>query len=816
MGMSDKIFGTYTQRNRKKVNDIVKEICNLEGKYKSMSDSELSSQTDVLRKRLKNGETEKDIMVDAFAVCREATRRCLGMFHYEVQLSSAVAMQDNCISEMKTGEGKTLVQILVAYLNALSGKGVHVMTSNDYLTERDCKENSKVYEFLGLSCGFVPENRTRKLSREKKQELYSRDIVYAKASTVGFDYLNDNLVKNESDRYIKKPFNFAIIDEVDSILLDEASTAMILSSNKKDSTDPLDNKNLCKWAHDFIRKYDCKVVPQKINLEGMTYSGSILFLDEKEVMLSTRMISDMEKYIPSFDNNNHEDLYELGIRQNAVVNAILAEYAYHKDIDYIVENGKEISIIDKNTGRVATGKRLSNGLHEAIEAKEGVTIKLSNIVTARCTFPDFFSMYENGVCGMTGTSNIEAFRDLYHLETYEVPSRKPNIRIDYEDEVYLTKEAKYKAIINEVISCNENLQPVLIGTDSIEESETISKLLSEQGIRHQLLNAVRNENEDGIIKNAGLLGKVTVTTNMAGRGTDIKLGDGVSEVGGLHVISTTYNKSERIDNQLRGRAARQGDPGSSKCFVSLEDDIVLENDSMLALSPKVTYLKNTNPFGRVTNESICKKVKSCQAKRESKDAENRKFEEEFGKIITEQKNLFYSQRDKVLKAKSISEVLDSIIDNYSSFLSNKTPEEVISLIGQFVPKPLIDKCDFSNRENVRKQLNNIFKSRVKFLKTSGQINNYDDKVRSKLLSVIDDYYVDILNQLTQDRVGAGLNAYAGKNIFDEYRMYAYEIVSSITPYMQNEFLAYALRPSLRYGSYIPNFAEIDTEKEVVL
>ncbi len=818
MSMSDKLFGTYTQRNKKRINDTVKEICSLEDKYKSMSNSELSSQTDIFRKRLKNGETEKDIMVEAFAVCREATRRCLGMFHYEVQLSSAVAMQDNCISEMKTGEGKTLVQILVAYLNAISGKGVHVMTSNDYLTERDCKENSKVYEFLGLSCGFVPENRTRKISREEKQKLYACDIVYTKASTVGFDYLNDNLVKDEKDRYIKRPFNFAIIDEVDSILLDEASTAMILSSNKKDSSDPLDNKNLCKWAGDFIKKYDCKVVSQKVNVEGMTYTGSILFLDEKEVMLSTRMISDIEKFIPNFDNKDYDDLYELGLRQNAVVNAILAEYAYHKDVDYVIEekNGKEISIIDKNTGRVATGKRLSKGLHEALEAKEDVPIKASNVVTARCTFPDFFSMYSSGICGMTGTSNIEAFKDLYYLETYEVPSRKPNIRIDYEDEVYLTKNAKYRAIINEVISCHDKLQPVLIGTDSIEESEMVSKLLNEAGIRHQLLNAVKNENEAGIVKSAGLLGKVTVTTNMAGRGTDIKLGEGVLEVGGLHVISTTYNKSERIDNQLRGRAARQGDPGSSKCFVSLEDEIVLENDSMLAISPKVTYLKQTNPYDRITNESICKKVKMCQAKKESKDAENRKFEEEFGKILTEQKNIFYSQRDKMLKSKTVSEALTGVIDNYSSLLSTKTKNEVIALIGQYVPSTAIEQCDFSNPIKLKEQLSYLFKGRINFLETSNQINNYAFKAKSKMLSVLDDYYIDMLNRLTQDRVSAGLNAYAGRNIFDEYRTYAYEIASSATPYIQNELLAYALRPTLRYGAYLPNFTLSSEEKGVVL
>lgn len=816
MSMSDKIFGTYTQRNRKRINETVKEICLLESKYKSMSDSELSSQTDVFRKRLKNGETEKDIMVEAFAVCREATRRCLGMFHYEVQLASAVAMQDNCISEMKTGEGKTLVQILVAYLNAISGKGVHVMTSNDYLTERDCKENSKVYEFLGLSCGFVPENRTRKISREEKQKLYSCDVVYAKASTVGFDYLNDNLVKNENDRYIKRPFNFAIIDEVDSILLDEASTAMILSSSKKDSLDPLDNRNLCKWAHDFIQKYDCKIVPQKVNVEGMTFTGCILFLDEKEVMLSQRMLNDIEKFIPDFDNKNIDDINEFNLRQSAVVNAILAQYAYHKDVDYIVENGKEISIIDKNTGRVATGKRLSKGLHEAIEAKENVTIKASNEVTARCTFPDFFSMYSSGICGMTGTSNIEAFRDLYYLETYEVPSRKPNIRIDYEDEVYLTKEAKYRAIINEVISCHEKLQPVLIGTDSIEESEMVSKLLKEAGIRHQLLNAVKNENEAGIVKNAGLLGKVTVTTNMAGRGTDIKLGDGVLEVGGLHVISTTYNKSERIDNQLRGRAARQGDPGSSKCFVSLEDDIVLENDSMLAFNPKVNYLKEINPYARITNESICKKVKMCQAKRESKDAETRKFEEEFGKIMTEQKNIFYKSRDKILKSKTISEALDTTINNYSEFLSTKTHDEIISLIGQFVPSSMIDSCDFSNSKKTKEQLSKIFKDRIKYLETSDQINNYIDKVRSKLLSVSDEYYISLLNYMSENRSSAGLNAYAGKNVFDEYRYRVCNEADIAKPYIQNELLAYALKPTLRYGTYIPDFTVMEDNKGVVL
>jgi preprotein translocase subunit SecA len=825
--MSDKIFGTYTTNNRNKIKSKVNSVIALESKYKRMSDEELKKMTDVFRKRLQSGSTIEDIMIEAFAVCREATSRTLHMSHYPVQLEAAIAMHERVVTEMKTGEGKTLVQILNAYLNALDGKGVHVITSNDYLASRDSIQNSEVFNFLGLSCGFV-EGQPR-MNRNERREQYKKDIVYATASTIGFDYLDDNRVKKASERVFDRPFNYAIIDEVDSILLDDARVPLIKNGKAPESKKSKSKENeaamLYEWATNFINSNNitCTIVERESskNSENLVYTtDALMFKDTAHVIFSDKLDRKILEG-KNFDPNNPEMQQEYSKKAYAVQNCLLAREYYKKGINYqlreVKPGVKEVVLVGAGTGRLLNGRRLGSGLHEAIEAKEAaigrsknprydVPIKKPSLTVATCTYPDLLSMYKNGISGMTGTSNSQEFLDIYGMPTYEVPSRKTNIRKDLKDELYITKKAKYNAIIKDILRCQKTLQPVLIGTTSVEESEIISKLLAEEGIRHQLLNAVKDENEAGIIANAGQLGKVTVATNMAGRGTDIKLGSGVEEVGGLYVIGTSRNNSKRVDNQLRGRAGRQGDPGQTKYFTSLEDDLVALRGSDKLKEVLQSLGKSLAP---IQSKFIKSQVDRCQTSQESEDQAARISSEKYGSVLSAQKNQIYDQRNRVLDAKSILPLLKDIMSDYTDTLvKTGDMEEIRAKLGHLVN---VDSLEGKKRDELKKEIMNSLSARL--IKVSSS-KVFEERAKERMIDVIDSYWIDHLDYLSESRMSSGFYALSQKNPLDEYKYNAYKRFQEIIPYIQNELITYSLMPEKEFGEY--EISEIQSvENEMV-
>lgn len=808
MGMSDTIFGSYTLRERNKVKKQVDMVLSLENKMKLLSNEELKQKTIEFRNRLNNGETENDIMIEAFAVCKEASRRVLNMAHYPVQIESAIAMSSGTISEMKTGEGKTLVQTLNAYLNAISGKGVHVITSNDYLAKRDALLNKDLYEFLGLSCNYVQSNGLMKKSERRK--AYKSDIVYTTASTVAFDYLGDNTVKDKEKRvldYDKKglnPLNYAVVDEVDSIMLDDGSIPLILSEKVEDAKSYVDKY---EWAIDFASKLECTLSDKEEDSQGLTYTDAIIFKDNAKIMLGKRvdrlLLGEKDYSSLTIDEQiKHEK------RKSLISDCLLALHYYEKDKDYQLcdkkgnQKQKEIVLVDKSTSRLATGRRLMNGLHEAIEAKERkyakdnnldyeVEIKTSAITKATCTYPDFFSQFKSGICGMTGTSNIKEFEEIYGLSTYEVPSRKPNIRVDEEEEIYLTQEQKYKAIIEEVLKARETLQPVLIGTTSVSESELISKMLKEYGIRHQTLNAVKNENEAGIIENAGLLGSVTVATNMAGRGTDIKLGKGVSEVGGLYVIGTTRNKNSRIDNQLKGRAARQGDPGKTKFFASFDDEFVKLNGGLQmkkaysklfdsAGKSKNGIITNT---GKIKSKSVHKFIDACQENEEMLTKDARMQSEKFGKILTIEKNYVYEFREKLLLSDNINEFLEERLNKYiDNMFEYSNSDELKNQIGHIINLNNIDQL---NGKEIKEYIKDELHKKISTLPKDEENMN---KLKENMISIVDDYWQDQITFLNSSKTDAYNMAYAQKDPFIEYTNSAQNRFVDMQRYIHVEFM----------------------------
>ena len=812
MGMSDRIFGSYTTQNQKKVRKRVQNVLSMENRFKKMSDKELSDMTIEFRRRLLFGETVDDIMEEAFAVCREATRRTLNMAHYPVQIEAAIAMQGNTISEMKTGEGKTLVQILNAYLNAISGEGVHVITSNEYLAERDANQNRKVFEFLGLSCGFVA-SRPR-MNRDDRRVQYKSDIVYATASTLAFDYLDDNQVTRKQNRVFNRPFNYAIIDEVDSILLDDGMTPLIKSGampgEKQDSFVSTEFQDLYSWATNFIKNITCTVKAQEDvgKTEGFT-TDCIMFKDTMSVYFTEKMENKIIK-ATGLNPSKPEEQLELMRKYEAIKKCLLARHHFTRGKHYELKPSKknpqeyEVVLISESLGRLMEGRRLKEGFHEAIEAKERqlaidkrlpyrVSIHEPKVTTATCTYPDFFSQYKSGISGMTGTSNAQDFMDIYGMPTYEVPSRKPNMRVDLKDEIYATKKAKYKAIVEEILRCQKTLQPVLVGTDSVEESKIISQMLAEAGVRHQLLNAIDNAHEAEIVANAGLLGKVTVTTNMAGRGTDIKLGEGVREVGGLYVIGTSKNRNTRIDNQLRGRAARQGDPGQTKYFASLEDNMVA-----IRCGQKLRQMIKTLDVGvgKIKSRMLASLVDKCQRSQEGFDKTARMQSEKTGRILSEHKAKIYSQRDQILECENMQSMLSQVVSSYSKTLSEMSIEEIEAKVGHLIDTTKISKG--SKKEAIASYIEKELQSK---LFEAGKTKGFNDNIRRKMLLVVDTYWVGHLDFLERSKTDASLQVYAQKSPIEEYTYRAYEELNRITPYIQNEFITYALNPTLEFGRY---------------
>lgn len=881
MSMSDTIFNFFTNKNRDRIKAVVGKTSKIASSYAAITHSqekikirmkntnevkimtreefEFFKRTEDFRRRLRSGETIEDIMPEAFALCREATRRRLGMFHYDVQIEAAAAMQNNCIAEMKTGEGKSLVQILSAYLNALEAtcaldpkehKSVHIITANEYLAERDHQENSKVFSLLGLTSGYAMSqgrvNGDPSLI-EKKRQAYDCDIVFATAPTIAFDYLEGNHVLNANKRFIRKKLHKAIVDEADDILLDQATKPLILSRSTSDESSVED---VYDWAVRFIngepgyrkRPVTCHVFNQYDKNKYDPYTEDCaLYLDN--------LFIDMEHlakeiYGKDVDLTNPEIADELFRREQAIIKCLLAREYFKEGKQYQVfvdqpATAKEkdttvfkVMLTDAFTGRSLESTRYQNGYQEAIEAtvayglekrskqenkKYRLNFSKKNRPIAKCTYPDFLSIYESGVCGMTGTSDEEEFQDIYGVQTYEVPSRKPNIRIDEEDELYATEQAKFKAIIRDILECQRTMQPVLIGTTNVEESNRLCKMLEAYGIRFQRLDAVNKDNEKGIKETAGLLGSVTVATNMAGRGIDIKLGPGAAEVGGLYVIGTSKNKNKRIDNQLRGRAGRQGDPGRTKYFMSLDDELVRLRYGTNKFAAIKKMYEGTDE--RITTKAIISMVQHCQETEESRTKQTRRqTEERESKVFTRHKKIIYDQRMKILTAKDdeLIEMIDSMITKYVESLFDRKFEEaeIEAKLGHIID---VKSC-YDKNENVYKN-NLIKKMKERFLHVysiSKDKEKYLLATRRKMLKVVDEYWLSHMEQLDRNWTNAVYYAYSQVNPMDIYERQSNEDLQTMTYYIQNEMLTYAMQPSIKFGEYIVKEAEETKEKGKIL
>ena len=714
MGLIKKLFGSYSERELKRVYPIQQKVLALEETYKAKSDAELKAVTPALKERLANGETLDDILPDAFAVCREASDRVLGMRHFPVQVIGGIILHQGRISEMRTGEGKTLVATLPAYLNALTGKGVHIVTVNDYLAKRDSEWMGKVYRFLGLSVGLIIHG----LDTQQRRDAYACDITYGTNNEFGFDYLRDNMVIYKRDK-VQRGHNYAIVDEVDSILIDEARTPLIISGQGDKSTD------LYERADRFARTLKCYRVAETDSKEEHDDVDGDYIVDEKAKTdtLTASGVTKAEEYF-GVENLTDGDNMQL---QHHINQAIRAHGIMQRDVDYVVKDG-EVIIVDEYTGRLMLGRRYNEGLHQAIEAKEGVKVERESKTLATVTFQNFFRMYDK-LAGMTGTAMTEAdeFMEIYKLDVIEIPTNKPVQRVDHHDVVYKTEKAKFNAVIENIVECHEKGQPVLVGTISIEKSELLSGMLKRRGIRHEVLNAKYHEKEAEIVAQAGQYGAVTIATNMAGRGTDIMLGgnaeymakaqlrkagyddeviseatgfadtddEQVSEArqmfrelmdqyraeisveaekvraaGGLFIIGTERHESRRIDNQLRGRAGRQGDPGETRFFMSLEDDLMrLFGGERIQNMMNMIGADDDMP---IEAKILTNSIESAQAKVEARNFGIRKNVLQFDDVMNRQREIIYSQRDKVLDGEDISgiiknmikETIDSTVDRY--------------------------------------------------------------------------------------------------------------------------------------------------------
>ena len=639
MGLFD-----FLNNDKKILKDIekgIQPVLALENEMASLSDSELKAKTPYFKERLKNGETLDDIMPEAFAVCREAAKRVIGEFPYPCQLEGALVMHKGDIAEMKTGEGKTLTSVMAVYLNALSGHGVHVITVNEYLAERDASWMGKIHEFLGLTVGL----NKRELTPAQKRKAYECDVTYTTNAEVGFDYLRDNMVTRIEDRVLRE-LNFALVDEVDSILIDESRTPLIISGGqKKTAGEYLD-------ANKFVThlKNDGEKPEYVIDVKGLS------------VQLTEAGVKKGEKF---FKVDNLYKIENTGL-VHYINQALKANYIMKRDVDYVVENN-EIVIVDPNTGRKMPGREWSDGLHQAVEAKEGVKIKQETTTLATITYQNFFRLY-NKLAGMTGTAKTEEeeFLSIYNMRVVEIPTNKPVARIDEEDLIFGTKEAKYKALIEEIKELHEKGQPVLVGTISVETSELISKRLKAQRIRHEVLNAKNHEREAEIIAKAGLPGQVTIATNMAGRGTDIKLNDESRALGGLCVLGSERHESRRIDNQLRGRSGRQGDPGRSRFYVSLEDDLMIRFGS-----ERIQGLFSQMGDQPIENKTVSKAITSAQKRVEGTNFDIRKNLLDYDDVLRQQRETMYAQRNYILENEDIHSVVKSMFERLCEDVVNE-------------------------------------------------------------------------------------------------------------------------------------------------
>ena len=762
MSLIEKVFGTYSDRELKRIIPIVNRTEKLEDEYRNLTDDELKSKTVEFKERLSKGESLDDILPEAFATVREAGDRVLGMRHFREQLIGGIVLHQGRISEMKTGEGKTLVATLPAYLNALAEKGVHVVTVNDYLAKRDRDWMGKLYEFLGLSVGVILHD----LSPQERQEAYNSDITYGTNSEFGFDYLRDNMVIYKEER-TQRGLHFAIVDEVDSILIDEARTPLIISGQGEKSTE-------------FYRvaDYFAKSLKEEADFT----------VDEKanSVILTDAGVEKAEKY---FKIENYADPEHMEI-QHHVVQALKANYIMKIDKDYMVRDG-EVLIVDEFTGRVMEGRRYSDGLHQAIEAKEGVKVERESKTLATITYQNYFRMYTK-LSGMTGTALTEEdeFREIYGLDCIVIPTHKPMLRKDSADLVYKNLKGKYNAITKDIIESHEIGQPVLVGTSSIEKSEIISDMLKKKGIKHQVLNAKYHEKEAEIISHAGEKNMVTIATNMAGRGTDIKLGEGVLEVGGLKIIGTERHESRRIDNQLRGRSGRQGDPGASRFYVSLEDDLM-----RIFGSERIQGMVNKLGLGdddAIESKMVTSAIENAQKKVEGNNFDIRKTVIKYDDVMNQQREIIYRQRSEVLDGEDLkgqieemmSDVISSSVESHISGIEENFEQDLEKLVAFldeiYLPKDSVTIEELSKMDNdeIKEKLIEIAKEEYAKKEQDFGSEQMREIERVILLRVVDAKWTDHIDDMEHLKRGIGLRAYRqtdptvayqmeGSNMFDE-------------------------------------------------
>ncbi|MFG6271859.1 preprotein translocase subunit SecA [Megasphaera hexanoica] len=780
------LLGNNTDRELKKMWPIVRHINDLEPQMTALSDSSLQAKTFEFKERLQKGETLDDILPEAFAVVREASRRVLGMRHFDVQLLGGIVLHRGDIAEMRTGEGKTLVATLPVYLNALTGEGAHVVTVNDYLATRDSEEMGQIYKFLGLSVGLIVHD----LNYEQRRRAYNSDITYGTNNEFGFDYLRDNMVISK-EQMVQRPLNYCIVDEVDSILIDEARTPLIISGPGEKSTDLY--YTLAGIVKTFTK--DDYIMDEKQKTIAPTDSG----VAKVEKMLG---ISNM------FDNE-HLDLNHL------VIQALRARFMMHRDKDYVVKNG-EIVIVDEFTGRLMFGRRYSDGLHQSIEAKENVKVQGESKTLATITFQNYFRMYKK-LAGMTGTAKTEEdeFNKIYKLDVYVIPTNKPMIRKDLPDVIYKTKNAKYRAVVREVVKRHATGQPILVGTTSISQSEILSQMLNKEHIVHNVLNAKYHEKEAEIIKDAGQRDMVTIATNMAGRGTDIKLGKGVAELGGLMIIGTERHESRRIDNQLRGRAGRQGDPGTTQFYLSLEDDLmrIFGSDNISKFMDKLG-LDEDEP---ITAKMITKSIEKAQKKVESHNFEIRKYVLEYDDVMNQQREVLYAQRRQVLTADSLKDTIlgmvsDIIDDGLNKYADEKLyPEEwdFAGLLTQmqqyFVPKDATTSEELENlsRVEVKEKLYQIavdlYEAREKEIGTE----TMRELERAIMLRVVDSKWMDHLDAMDALKEGINLRAYGQKNPLVEYKFEAYDMFEEMVDSIKRTTVTFLYHIQITYSKPVP-------------
>lgn len=791
MGIFKKIFGTHSEREVKRIRPIIEKINSYRETMHGLSDEELRGKTDEFKNRLEQGETLDDILPEAYATVREAGKRVLNMEHFDVQLIGGVILHQGRIAEMKTGEGKTLVCTLPAYLNALTEKGVHVVTVNDYLAKRDSEWMGKIHEFLGLKVGVVLND----MNQEERQEAYKADITYITNNELGFDYLRDNMAVYEED-LVQRGLNYCIIDEVDSVLIDEARTPLIISGQSGKSTKIYEMCDVL--ALQMVRGKDLpefSKIDAIMGIEQEETGDFIVNEKDKVVSLTQDGIKKVEKF---FHIDNLADPENLEIQHNVIL-ALRAHYLMHRDQDYVVKDG-EILIVDSFTGRIMPGRRYSDGLHQAIEAKEGVEVKQESQTLANITFQNFFNKYDK-IAGMTGTAITEEqeFRDIYGMDVIEIPTNKPVIRVDHDDAVYTTKKEKFKAVVEEVKKAHEKGQPVLVGTITIDVSELISKMLNREGIPHNVLNAKYHEKEAAIVTEAGKHGAVTIATNMAGRGTDIKLDEQARAAGGLKIIGTERHESRRIDNQLRGRSGRQGDVGESQFFISLEDDLMrLFGSERMIKVFKSLGIEEGEP---IRHKMLSSAIERAQEKIESNNFAIRKNLLEYDQVMNEQRELIYAQRRRVLKGENMKDnILDMIRDRINFYVSQVITDEVERenwdlgelnrILLPVIPLSPITENSISDAKDVSGLEDLLYQKAVDlYNEKEAEFPNPEDfreVERVILLRVIDRKWMDEINDMDQLREGIGLQAYGQRNPVDEYKAQSYDMMDAMNEAIKND------------------------------